>query len=99
MIVVLARFRMSPHLRGDLQAPMEQVIGITRQEEGCITYDCAEDVLEPGLFRVSEVWTDREALAAHAAAPHLAEWTALRQPLGMTDRHVEVFEVTVPGGA
>ena len=93
MIAVFARFRMPANTRASIQDAMAKVILTTRDEHGCIRYDCSEDVLEPDLYRVTELWTDRPALEAHAAAPHMAEWTALRAGLGMFDRHAEVFDI------
>lgn len=96
MIAVFARFRLAPEALQDLRPALARVIAATRAETGCIAYDCAEDVLEPGLIRVSELWESREALAAHAAAPHLREWTRLREERGMTERKIDVYEVRGP---
>lgn len=72
---------------------MERVIAATLQEPGCVAYSYAEDVREPGLFRVSEQWESREALAAHFASPHMVRWQAERASLGMSGRVVTAFAV------
>ena len=37
---------------------MERMIAASRAEPGCLGYAYAEDILEPGLIRVSEAWQD-----------------------------------------
>ena len=51
----------------------------------------AEDVAEPGLIRVSELWRDRDALARHFASPHLAAWRAAWPRLGTSDRNLALY--------
>jgi len=96
VIAVFGRFRLTPDALQELRPAMARVIIASRAEAGCIAYDRAEDVLEPGLIRVSELWESREALAAHAIAPHLGEWTRLREERGMTGRQIDVYEVRGP---
>ena len=55
---------------------MARMIEGSRAEPGCRTYSYAEDVLDPGLIRVTETWDDRAALDAHFASTHIAEWRA-----------------------
>ena len=49
-------------------------IAASRAEAGCVAYAYAEDVIEPGLLRVNEAWTDRAALDAHFETPHMKQW-------------------------
>ena len=58
-----------------------------------------EDVLEAGLFRVSELWEAPQHLAAHLASPHMNEWNKGRAEMGMTERRIRVFEVEGEIGA
>lgn len=71
---------------------MAAVIEASRAEPGCHAYSYAEDVIEPGLFRVYEEWDDRAALEAHFALPHMREWQHAREQLGFHDRVVTAFE-------
>jgi quinol monooxygenase YgiN len=43
----------------------------TRAEAGCINYDFHIDAADPCVFVFYENWTDRAALDAHLAMPHL----------------------------
>lgn len=94
MIVVIGQFRMPIANRDHARQLMECVALATRAEVGCMTYSYAEDVLEPGLYRVSELWDSREALAAHFAAPHMLDWQRERGKLGFSDRIVKAYEVS-----
>lgn len=93
MIIVTGQFRMPRDTLDQARAAMATVIAATRAEQGCLGYAYAEDVLEPGLFRITEQWEDREALTAHFHQPHMVEWQAARAALGFSDRAVTVHEV------
>jgi quinol monooxygenase YgiN len=93
MLVVVGSFRLPPASLDAGRAAMARVIAASRTEPGCIGYAYAEDVAEPGLFRVSEAWESREALAVHFATGHMQAWQRERAELGMTDREVTAYEV------
>jgi quinol monooxygenase YgiN len=92
MIVVVGKFRLPIDNLDGGRAAMSRVIAASRAEPGCLAYAYAEDVLEPGLVRVSEAWTDRAALAAHFEAPHMKAWRRERAELGMSEREVTAYE-------
>jgi quinol monooxygenase YgiN len=94
VIVVTGTFRLPLENRTAARQAMERVITASRAEPGCIAYSYAEDVLEPDLFRVSEAWESREALATHFETPHMIAWRRQREKLGMTDRNVTAYTVT-----
>ena len=48
------------------------LVGHTREEEGCLTYELFESQAAPGTFVTVEEWTDSAALEAHMASPHIA---------------------------
>jgi quinol monooxygenase YgiN len=93
MLVVIGTFRMPLAGLQTGRAAMARVIAASRAELGCIAYAYAEDVLEPGLFRVNEAWESREALAAHFATAHMQAWQSERAELGMTDRTIIAYDV------
>ncbi len=41
---------------------MKRMSDASRAEDGCVEYGYAEDVLEPGLIHVKELWIDQNAL-------------------------------------
>ena len=91
MIVIAGSFRLPVAARQQAQAALERVVLATRAEAGCLAYSYAEDVLDPGLYRVSEVWESRETLEAHFAAPHMEQWKVERAELGMTERDIKGY--------
>ena len=46
----------------------------TNAEEGCLHYSFAQDIADPDLIRISERWASQDALGAHMASPHMAEF-------------------------
>jgi quinol monooxygenase YgiN len=73
---------------------MTDMMAASRAEPGCIFYAYAIDLFDPGLIHVVERWTDRVALAAHFASPHLAAWRAQFADLGITERNLMLIEGT-----
>jgi quinol monooxygenase YgiN len=96
MILVSGRFRLPLERIAEARAAMAKVIAASIAEPGCRDYAYAEDVTEPGLFRVHEAWDSPEALRAHFATEHMKEWQAVRDTLGFHDRHVAAYEVGEP---
>jgi len=72
---------------------MIAMLAASRIEDGCLTYSYAEDVAEPGLIRVFEVWRDQAALDAHFEAPHMAAWRAAWPAFGVGDRALIAYDV------
>lgn len=91
-IVVVGQFRLPPERMAEARPVMARVMTATRAEAGCIEYNYAEDVLDPGLIRVSELWESRAQLAAHMGMAHMAQWVEERAELGLTGRQITVFE-------
>jgi quinol monooxygenase YgiN len=92
MIVVVGQFRFPAERMEEARPVMRRVIEATRAEAGCIEYNYGEDVLDPGLIRVSERWESRAHLDAHMATAHMAEWQRERALLGLSDREITVHE-------
>ena len=92
MIVVVGQFRLPASRMDEARPAMAKVMLATRAEAGCVQYNYAEDVLDPGLIRVSELWQSRAQLAAHMQTPHMAQWVQERAGLGLTERSISVFE-------
>ena len=92
MIVVVGQFRLPVGRWAEARPAMARVMLATRAEAGCVQYNYAEDLLDPGLIRVSEVWDSREQLTAHLKTPHMAQWVQERTGLGLSERAITVFE-------
>ena len=92
MLIVMGTVRMPPENLNEARFAMQEMIEASREEEGCQQYAYSEDVLEPGLIHVIEIWRDREALDEHFEADHLMEWRANWDRLGIHDRNLYVTE-------
>ena len=92
-IAVIGSFRMPPDRLAEARPAMEQVITTTRAEDGCIAYSYSEDVCDPGLIRVAELWESREHLAAHFGTPHMAHWAEVRASFGLSERDITAYEL------
>ena len=95
-LLILGTLRLPPENLIEAKRVMASMIAASRGEDGCIDYAYAEDVADPGLIRVSELWRDRDSLARHFASPHLATWRAAWPQLGFTDRNLLLYEVGDP---
>lgn len=88
MIAVIGSFRLPADRIEEALPAMARFIQASRAEPGCTAYGYAQDVLDPGLFRVSEEWASRADLDGHFSSPHMTEWRGERETLGMTERQI-----------
>ena len=94
MLLIVGTVRVPAQNMDAARPIMKQMADASRLEQGCVEYGYAEDVFEPGLIHVKEMWTDQGALDRHFASAHLAEWRAAWPSLGIRDRNLRVYEVT-----
>ena len=71
MYTIIGTVTAQPETRDELYALLQAQVAPTRAEKGCITYDLHVDAADPCVFVFYENWTDRAALDAHLAMPHL----------------------------
>jgi len=96
MLLIIGTVRL-PAGNLDIARPvMKRMVDASRSEPGCVEYVYAEDVFDPGLIHVKEIWTDQSALDRHFAISHIAEWRAAWPELGIGDRDLRVYEVGEP---
>ncbi|NBW75402.1 MAG: antibiotic biosynthesis monooxygenase [Sphingomonadaceae bacterium] len=90
-IAIVGQFRIPAENLASARPLMVAVMQASRAEDGCIEYNYAEDLAEPGLIRVSEVWESRQHLAAHFKSAHMQRWIEERAGLGLSGRQVTGF--------
>jgi quinol monooxygenase YgiN len=96
MLLIIGTVRL-PAQNLDIARPiMKRMADASRAEAGCVEYGYAEDVFEPGLIHVKELWTDQAALDRHFTSAHIAEWRAAWPRLGIGERKLRVYEVGAP---
>ncbi|WIW87323.1 putative quinol monooxygenase [Sphingobium sp. V4] len=93
MLLIVGTVRLPAQNMEAARPIMKRMADASRAEEGCIEYGYAEDVFEPGLIHVKEMWVDQTALDRHFAASHLNEWRAAWPSLGIGDRNLRVYDV------
>jgi quinol monooxygenase YgiN len=64
-----------------LEAELRALVGPTRREEGCLTYDLHQCVEGPSGYLLHEVWASREHHRAHTQTPHFIRWNARKDAL------------------
>ena len=71
MYTIIGTVTARPETRAELLTLLQAQVAPTRAEDGCINYDFHVDAADPCVFVFYENWTDRAALDAHLAMPHL----------------------------
>ncbi|KAA3451797.1 antibiotic biosynthesis monooxygenase [Mesorhizobium sp. SARCC-RB16n] len=96
MLLIIGTIRLPPDRLDEARPVMERMVRASRAEDGCLEYSYAQDVLDPGLIRVTEAWRDRLALDAHFRSPHIAEWRSSWPALGIGKRNLLLYEADEP---
>jgi len=78
-LIVLLRPRDSQETL--LEAELRALVGPTRKEDGCLTYDLHRAAEGPSGFLLHEVWASREAHTRHTNTPHFLRWNARKDAL------------------
>ncbi|MDY8108559.1 putative quinol monooxygenase [Fulvimarina sp. 2208YS6-2-32] len=92
MIIIAGILRIAPADLPKVRAAAETVLRRTREEDGCIVYSFAEDLLEPGLIRIYEEWESRENLAAHGKSAHVDAWHRALETVTVLERDLDIIE-------
>jgi quinol monooxygenase YgiN len=93
MLLIIGTVRLPPENLAAARPVMERMISASRAESGCLDYVYAEDVLEPGLIHVKELWRDQGAVDQHFASAHLTAWRSAWPGLGVYDRKLVMYEL------
>lgn len=96
-ILIVGTIRISPGSLERARPAMAAMIHASRKEPGCLAYSYAEDVIEPGLVRVTEIWESRAALSAHFASDHLRQWRESWETIGVRDRRLHAYAIGEAG--
>lgn len=96
MLLIVGTVRLPAANLERAKPAMQAMVEASCAEAGCLEYGYAEDVLEPGLIHVKELWSDQAALDAHFASDHIQAWRAAWPGLEIGDRNLRVYEVGAP---
>jgi quinol monooxygenase YgiN len=92
-LIIAGTVKVPPAKLAMFRPYMEAMVRLSREEAGCIDYAYAEDILEPGLIRVFEIWRDRSALESHVNSTNIADWRASWTKFGVSERRLIAYEV------
>ena len=96
MLLIVGTVRLPAHNLDAARPIMQRMAEASRTEEGCAEYSYAEDLFDPGLIHVKEMWVDQAALDRHFDTAHLAQWRAAWPNLGIGERDLRVYDVGEP---
>lgn len=96
MLLIVGTIRLPSENLQEARPVMRRMVESSRAETGCVEYSYAEDVLDPGLIHVQEIWRDEATLKRHAASDHLKQWREQWPRLGIGDRHLRMYEIGEP---
>lgn len=92
-VAVFGFLRFPPESMEAVRPHLQKFVEATRNNDGCIAYDVAEDLFDPGLIRFSELWPDNELLDSHLKAPHLDPWRDAAKRLGLQERVFTAYDL------
>ena len=72
MIIARVEIHVEPASVEALKGALADMERDTRAEPGCLDYAFSQEINNPGVVRVSELWKDMAALEAHMKALHMA---------------------------
>ena len=70
--IITATAQFAPEHVDQVHAASAIMTTASQAEDGCIDYAFSQDVTDPTLFRIVEIWVDDAALAQHFKTPHMA---------------------------
>lgn len=94
MIILAGSIRVPAENIEKARPALEAIVSGSRAEPGCIAYSFSFDVLDEGLIRIFEAFSNADALAAHRASPHMAAWRAVWPELGIGERNMSQYDVS-----
>ncbi|MBK8198753.1 MAG: antibiotic biosynthesis monooxygenase [Acidobacteria bacterium] len=91
-VVVVGYLRFPPEAIPAVRPHLRALVEATRTHDGCLAYDVAEDLFEPGLIRFSEEWPNEASLMAHLKAAHIEPWRQAARSMGLIERKFTAYD-------
>jgi quinol monooxygenase YgiN len=76
MLIVNARVTVQPDKRQAFIEAATGFIATTREEPGCIAYDCHQSITDPDVFVFVERWASGAEMEQHMQSPNMAVFMA-----------------------
>jgi quinol monooxygenase YgiN len=68
---ITAAFKARPGKEAELRDALIALLGPTRKEPGCLSYDLHQCAGDPARLLMYETWKDQAAIDAHMNTPHV----------------------------
>jgi quinol monooxygenase YgiN len=91
-ITVVAVFLAKPGKEKELRAALIGLVGPTRKEAGCLSYDLHASPEDSAKFLFHENWADKAALDAHMQAPHIQKLLPRVNELCVAFPEIKIWE-------
>jgi quinol monooxygenase YgiN len=69
-LTVIARVKAKPGREAELERALQEVVGATHEEPGCLRYALHRSTEDPATFLLVERWASRAAHEEHRQTPH-----------------------------
>jgi quinol monooxygenase YgiN len=80
-LFIFARFHARPGQEDAVAEAIRDVLGPSRDEEGCLSIRAFRSIHDPGLFYIHSRWTNEAAFDLHAQLPHTVRFIERVEPL------------------
>ena len=80
-LTVLARVRAKPGKESEVLRELQSIVGPSRKDDGCLSYDLHQSQTDRVLFMFHENWVSRTHLDQHLSKPDLQATFKRLEPL------------------
>jgi quinol monooxygenase YgiN len=80
MLAVVVTLTSHPDKIGEMIAALENNASHSRHEPECLKWEWSQHIDDPSRFAIYELYTGRDAFAAHKASDHFAAWVEASAP-------------------
>ena len=92
MIQINGTIKLGRTMDAATQDAIVAMVRASRAEDGCLDYTFARDLADPDTLVLFERWRDRDALAAHGASAHMAEFQKIMAANPPASRELRIYE-------
>jgi quinol monooxygenase YgiN len=94
MVVVAVRVRVKPAKREELIRMAQQMLTLSREEKGCISYNFFADTVDANAFLYFEEWESHSALKAHGQTEHYGRYSKALPDVLERPSEIRVYDVS-----
>ncbi len=80
-LYIFARFHAVAGNESAVAEALDNVLGPSREEPGCLSIHAFRSIRDPRLFYIHSRWTNEEAFETHALLPHTVRFIERVEPL------------------